>query len=319
MMERQLDAPGQADRRPARRLAHRHRQGRAAARARRPARRRPTRVESSQPSVDAATIELSVDLPDARSGSCADPPRAGAGGQQPAQQRRQVHAERRPDPASRCGAQAMATRWCRWPTTASASRHDMLDQSSSCSPRSNARSTARRAASASGCPWCAGWSSCTAARSTRRATGPTSGSTFTVRLPAADAAAGRSSATRRRAPGRDAACACWSSTTTRRRRHAGDAAQERGHQTRVDYSGADALKPRPISARGGLLRHRHGRHGRHGSRRSAARDARFANRPGRTHRLGRRRRQAPHPQSGFDFHLTKPVSSESVQSILARI
>ena len=93
VIERQVDAPGAAGRRPARRVAHHPGQDRAAGRAARPARRRRrTRSRPRGPSSTAAR-------PPARASSVPDAPvvrarrrRAPrAGGRQPAQQRRQVH------------------------------------------------------------------------------------------------------------------------------------------------------------------------------------------------------------------------------------
>ena len=151
---------------------------RAAAHADDPSRRRPARHQPHHPGQDRASAgpdrhahgaaERGRDQPAAdrgaasgadaapAAGGIADRPGrrdpAGAGDRQPAQQRRQVHARGRPDRARRL-ARCRPGGGDAWRTRASAFRRRCCRGCSTCSPRSTAASSARRAASASAWRW----------------------------------------------------------------------------------------------------------------------------------------------------------------------
>ena len=161
------------------------------------------------------------------------PGAAGAGGREPAQQRRQVHAtpggriaarcRRSGDRAVRCGCATrgigIPPRCCRASSTCSRRSNRTLG---ALAGRPRHRPDARRAR----------WSSCTAAPSRRAAHGPGQGSEFIVRLPAASGRRRRRcrGATRARRAAAGGRAASWSSTTTSTRPTPRDAAAPRGQR-----------------------------------------------------------------------------------------
>ena len=152
IIERQVQhlvAPG---RRPARRLAHHPRQGRAASASRWSwPTSWPRRVEIAEPAARAAAPPARrVDVPSARLHGRRRSGAAGAGGRQPADQRRQVHRPGGHIRVQRAAATAARSSCQRPRRRASASTPRCCRASSTCSCRSARRSTARRAASGSG-------------------------------------------------------------------------------------------------------------------------------------------------------------------------
>ena len=148
------------------------------------------------------------------------PRAAGPGAQQPAQQRRQVHARRRAHHAARASGGDGRVRHRarqRHRHRAGADAGDLRPVHAGLAHR---RPRAR-AGWASAWRWSSTWSSCTAARSRRDSAAPGSGATFTVRLPLRRRGREATPAPRAGEPRgarRRASCgSCWSTTTSTRR------------------------------------------------------------------------------------------------------
>ena len=151
-------APGQppdpARRRPARRVAHRARQGRAEGGSGRDRRDRGQGARGEQPDLRAADARAGPRRAAARSRGARRFAASQPGGVQPADQRRQVHATRRPRQRRRPRRRRRG-RAARRATPASAWRRRSCRTCSICSCRSARRSTDPRAAWASGSRSCA--------------------------------------------------------------------------------------------------------------------------------------------------------------------